>query len=36
MRHDLYEDLYVKEHDYWWHVGKRAIVYSLLRRYLDP
>ena len=36
MRHDLYEDLYVKEHDYWWHVGKRAIVYSLLNRYLDP
>ena len=34
MRHDLYEDLYVKEQDYWWHVGKRAIVYSLLRRYL--
>jgi SAM-dependent methyltransferase len=34
MRHDLYEDLYIKEQDYWWHVGKRAIVYSLLRRYL--
>jgi SAM-dependent methyltransferase len=34
MRHDLYQDLYVKEHDYWWHVGKRAIVYSLLDRYL--
>ncbi len=34
MRHDLYEDLYVKEQDYWWHVGKRAIFYSLLRRYL--
>src|SRR5437868_2953851 len=34
MRHDLYEDLYVKEQDYWWHVGKRAIVYSLLERYL--
>jgi SAM-dependent methyltransferase len=34
MRQDLYEDLYVKEQDYWWHVGKRAIVYSLLRRYL--
>ncbi|MFL5733613.1 MAG: class I SAM-dependent methyltransferase [Chloroflexia bacterium] len=36
MRQDLYRDLYVKEHDYWWHVGKRAIVYSLLERYLDP
>lgn len=34
MRHDLYEDLYIKEQDYWWHVGKRAIVYSLLDRYL--
>lgn len=34
MRQDLYEDLYVKEQDYWWHVGKRAIVYSLLRKYL--
>jgi len=34
MRHDLYEDLYVKEQDYWWHVGKRAIVYSLLNKYL--
>src|SRR5215216_6423108 len=33
MRHDLYRDLYVKEQDYWWHVGKRAIVYSLLERY---
>src|SRR5687768_5084734 len=33
MRHDLYQDLYVKEQDYWWHVGKRAIVYSLLERY---
>src|SRR3954471_13562916 len=34
MRHDLYEDLYVKEQDYWWHVGKRLIVYGLLERYL--
>ena len=34
MRQDLYYDLYVKEQDYWWHVGKRAIVYSLLNRYL--
>lgn len=33
MRHDLYYDLYVKEQDYWWHVGKRAIVYSLLGRF---
>ncbi|HUS16996.1 MAG TPA: class I SAM-dependent methyltransferase [Chloroflexia bacterium] len=36
MRHDLYEDLYSKEQDYWWHVGKRAIVYSLLEKYLPP
>jgi SAM-dependent methyltransferase len=34
MRQDLYYDLYAKEQDYWWHVGKRAIVYSLLNRYL--
>ncbi len=34
MRHDLYEDLYINEQDYWWHVGKRAIVYSLLEKYL--
>jgi SAM-dependent methyltransferase len=34
MRQDLYYDLYIKEQDYWWHVGKRAIVYSLLDRYL--
>ncbi len=33
MRHDLYYDLYTKEHDYWWHVGKRLIVYGLLARY---
>lgn len=33
MREDLYYDLYIKEHDYWWHVGKRAIVYSLLARF---
>ena len=36
MRQDLYYDLYVKEQDYWWHVGKRAIVYSLLDKYLPP
>jgi SAM-dependent methyltransferase len=34
MRQDLYHDLYVKEQDYWWHSGKRAIVYTLLERYL--
>ena len=34
MRQDLYEDLYLKEQEYWWHVGKRAIVYSLLDKYL--
>lgn len=36
MRLDLYEDLYVKEHTHWWHVGKRAIVYGLLRKYMPP
>jgi SAM-dependent methyltransferase len=36
MRQDLYEDLYIKEQDYWWHVGKRAIVYNLLERFLPP
>ncbi|HUP27381.1 MAG TPA: class I SAM-dependent methyltransferase [Chloroflexia bacterium] len=36
MRQDLYEDLYVKEQDYWWHVGKRTLVYTLLDRYLKP
>lgn len=36
MRQDLYYDLYIKEQDYWWHVGKRAIVYSLLDKYLPP
>src|SRR5689334_11323141 len=34
MRQDLYEDLYSKEHNHWWHVGKRSIVYGLLNRYL--
>jgi SAM-dependent methyltransferase len=34
MRHDLYEDLYSKEHSHWWHVGKRSIVYGLLGQYL--
>lgn len=34
MRQDLYYDLYAKEQDYWWHVGKRAIVYGLLERAL--
>ncbi len=36
MRQDLYEDLYVKEQDYWWHQGKRLIVYSLLNKYWRP
>ncbi len=36
MRQDLYEDLYVKEQDYWWHVGKRMIVYNLISRYWTP
>ena len=35
MRHDLYQDLYAKEQDYWWHVGKRLITYGLLERYLS-
>ena len=34
MREDLYKDLYDKEHTHWWHIGKRRIVYSMLRRYL--
>ena len=34
MREDLYKDLYDKEHTHWWHIGKRRIVYSLLRRYM--
>lgn len=34
MREDLYRDLYDKEHTHWWHIGKRQIVYSLLRRFL--
>jgi 2-polyprenyl-3-methyl-5-hydroxy-6-metoxy-1,4-benzoquinol methylase len=34
MRHDLYEDMFLKEQDYWWHVGKRLIVYKLLEKYL--
>lgn len=34
MREDLYKDLYDKEHTHWWHIGKRRIVYSLLRRYI--
>lgn len=36
MREDLYKDLYDKEHTHWWHIGKRRIVYSLLKRYLPP
>ncbi|MEO8286476.1 MAG: methyltransferase domain-containing protein [Chloroflexota bacterium] len=35
MRQDLYQDLYTKEHEHWWHVGKRTIVYGLLNRYLS-
>jgi SAM-dependent methyltransferase len=34
MRQDLYEDLYTKEHHYWWHVGKRTIVYALIDKFL--
>ncbi len=36
MRQDLYEDLYLKEHDYWWHQGKRMIVYAMLDKYWRP
>lgn len=36
MREDLYKDLYDKESTHWWHIGKRKIVYTLLRRYLSP
>jgi ubiquinone/menaquinone biosynthesis C-methylase UbiE len=34
MRQDLYRDLYTKENHYWWHVGKRMIVHSLIEKYL--
>ncbi len=36
MREDLYKDLYDKEQTHWWHIGKRRIVYSLLKKYLAP
>lgn len=34
MRADLYGDIYHKEDTYWWHVGKRLLVRSLIERYL--
>src|SRR5262245_25629222 len=36
MRHDLYHDLYTKEHDYWRHVGTRASAHSAPARYYRP
>lgn len=33
MRADLYREMYELESSYWWHVGKRHLVLSLLRRY---
>lgn len=32
MRLDLYKDLYKKEDCYWWHVGRRMFVNSLLQQ----
>lgn len=34
MRVDLYKDLYQKESYYWWHVGKRRLVVSLIKEYV--
>lgn len=34
MRHNLYFEMYEQEKTYWWHVGKRKIVISLLDRFL--
>jgi len=34
MRADLYKDLYQKENYYWWHVGKRRLIKSLIRNYI--
>jgi len=31
MRVDLYEDLFIKEDTYWWHVNKREAVLSMLQ-----
>jgi SAM-dependent methyltransferase len=33
MRSDLYDDLFVKEDRYWWHVNKRELVFSTLRHH---
>jgi len=33
MRSDLYQELYDLEKDYWWHVGKRQIAFSLIRQF---
>lgn len=34
MRADLYKDLYQKENYYWWHVGKRRLITSLIKNYI--
>lgn len=36
MRADLYADIYAKEDTYWWHVGKRLLVQSVINRYFKP
>ncbi len=36
MRADLYADIYAKENTYWWHVGKRLLVQSVISRYFKP
>jgi 2-polyprenyl-3-methyl-5-hydroxy-6-metoxy-1,4-benzoquinol methylase len=33
MRQDLYSEMYRQEEYYWWHVGKRKIVKTLLKKY---
>lgn len=35
MREDLYQELYDLERDYWWHIGKRKIVFDLIRKYAE-
>jgi 2-polyprenyl-3-methyl-5-hydroxy-6-metoxy-1,4-benzoquinol methylase len=33
VRKDLYQELYDLEKNYWWHVGKREIVFPLIKNY---
>lgn len=34
MRIDLYQEMYHQEEYYWWHVGKRKLILSLLNQFL--